>query len=135
MIQGGGRSYSWDAHNHLTAVYDSRTGAILAFRYGPDGQRHKQVKHFNDLDTTIHYLGDVEVYYRGDDAIPYIQANGQAVAVRIIQDNQRKTRYLYRDHLGSVDVITENRALREHPSFEAWGQRRTPRLHRARAPG
>ncbi len=138
MVQGGGRSYSWDAHNHLTAVYDSRTGAILAFRYGPDGQRHKQVKHFNDLDITIHYLGDVEVYYRGDDATPeyrhYIQANGQAVAVRIIQDNQRKTRYLYRDHLGSVDVITENRALREHPSFEAWGQRRPVDWSQGQAP-
>ncbi len=58
-----------------------------------------------------------------------IQANGQTVALYITRSNgDNDLRYLFGDHLGSVDTLT-NRAgdvIVERLSYDAWGQRRAP---------
>ena len=42
-----------------------------------------------------------------------------------------RTRYLHKDHIGSITVITDERAaIVEEFSFDAWGQRRAPGLAR-----
>ena len=86
---------------------------------------------------TIHYVGDLERIARSDSGTTYrhhIRANGKAVAIRITGSGA-ETRYLLRDHLGSVDlIVNHNGQIRERPSFEAWGERRPANWSNAPAP-
>jgi RHS repeat-associated protein len=63
----------------------------------------------------------------------YIQVNGKAVAIWTRNANtsapttlaSAKSLYLHEDHLGSLDVITdETNSIAVRTSFDAWGQRR-----------
>src|SRR5690606_10253596 len=56
----------------------------------------------------------------------YIRAGAKVVAVHDRKDSgQTQTHYLLRDHLGSVDVITDETGdVVQRMSFDAFGQRR-----------
>lgn len=56
----------------------------------------------------------------------YLYAGTTPVALYTTRsDNTSSTRYLHKDHLGSVDAITnETGALAERLSYDAWGKRR-----------
>ena len=58
----------------------------------------------------------------------YIVANGQAVATYTSRsDGVTSTRYLHRDHLGSVTHVTnETGAVVQTLAYDAWGARRNP---------
>lgn len=60
----------------------------------------------------------------------YIQAGQEAIAVQTNRSSGDSSdlRYLFRDHLGSVDVITDRAGVeKERFSYDAWGQRRIVR--------
>ena len=80
--------------------------------------------------TTTRYIGNVEIIFKpnGDqDRKRYIAG----VAIETIHfgnnniEDSRETHYLHKDHLGSLDVITDaTGAIVQELSFDAWGQRR-----------
>ncbi len=55
----------------------------------------------------------------------YISAGGQTFAVRTVKGSSKQTQYLHRDHLGSIDTLTnENGQGLSKFSFSAFGSRR-----------
>lgn len=57
----------------------------------------------------------------------YIEAGGQAVALVTLVGSSWSTKYLHRDHLGSVSAVTDvNGAVLERLAYEPFGKRRFP---------
>ena len=131
------RTLTWTAYNKPRTI---REGALtLTFDYGADRARIRQVN--NATLTTTTYVGNLyEKQVRGNTAthVHYLRAGGQVVALYRAQGRtspsnpvgtptSATTRYLHRDHLGSVTVITnENQGIVERLAYDAWGKRRAP---------
>jgi RHS repeat-associated protein len=66
-----------------------------------------------------------------DELVHYIRAGGARVAIYTKTDDgvpaTDKTRYLHKDHLGSIDLVTDEVGLAaETRSFDPWGKTRNP---------
>ena len=133
MISGAGRTTSWTSFNKPLSIDDSLSGNQTAFVYGPNRSRIQQNSLTDGLTTTTTYIGGS--YERRsrlnqpDELVHYIRAGGGTVAIFTeIDDGQAltdKTRYLHKDHLGSVESITDELgAVTEHLSYDAHGKRR-----------
>ncbi|MEL6133767.1 MAG: RHS repeat-associated core domain-containing protein, partial [Bacteroidota bacterium] len=74
------------------------------------------------------YIGDLleeEITNGKSKRVHYIQAAGQVVAIRTT-GNDNYLRYLHKDHLGSVTLVTdEHRNPVQFLAYDAWGMRRT----------
>ena len=100
--------------------------------YGPAGDRSvfKQDSRIaGALETVIYSSALYERRTQGStvEHTHSIQANGVTVATvrRYGTSTANTTRYLHRDHLGSVVLITnESRAVTESLAYDAWGKRR-----------
>lgn len=59
--------------------------------------------------------------------VHYVRGGGSSVAVVKRIAGVLQTRYLHKDHLGSVVALTDNTgAVLERYSYDAWGKRRDP---------
>src|SRR5680860_93409 len=127
MLSGAGRTFSWNRANLPSQI--SQPGKVLNFSYGPDRSRFKQVTVINGATETTTYIGGLyEKIIKGSLTTQRhsIQANGSTVALYTLRSSGvNEVHYLFGDHLGSVDTIT-NRAgqLVEKLSYDAWGKRR-----------
>jgi hypothetical protein len=119
------RTVTYTPYNKPKAITESTTS--VTFAYGAARNRFKQVNSVGGL-TTLYIDG---LYERESTAtvtnhVHYIVAGGTPVA--IYESNTasvQKTRYLHRDHLGSVTHITnESGAVAESLSYDPWGKRR-----------
>ena len=104
----------------------------LTFSYGPEYDRYRQVVTTPTGVTTKLYIGGLferETTGSAVRNIHYIRAGGEVFAVYITDITGgvtlESTRYLHRDHLGSVQTITnEAGAVVEVLAFDPWGLRR-----------
>ena len=143
-----GKSYSYDANGdlesrsaagvNLALQYDaSRMTRVLAlsnnqgkssFYYGPGGGRYKRVDEKNGAITrTVKYIGGLEKETTPGQTLIRESIGGFLLINRTITNTgtQRQYRYIFTDHLGSTDLITdENAAVIERMSFDAHGARR-----------
>ena len=140
---GDGVTYQYDANGNMKSDSSGRTieytvfdkpnkitkGAhVTQFAYGPDRTRYMRV----DEDAIKIYIGNVEKITRADgtrEVKRYI--NGAAIVTAHYTaagvKTSESTHYLHHDHLGSVDVITNDAGnVIGAMSFDAWGQRRNP---------
>ena len=133
MISGAGRTTAWTSFNKPQNITDSLTGNQTSFVYGPDRSRIQQNALTDGITTTTTYVGSS--YERRsrlnqpDELVHYIRSGGGTVAIYTkIDDGQSltdKTRYLHKDHLGSVESITDEQGVvTEHLSYDAHGKRR-----------
>ncbi len=134
MISGAGRTTSWTSFNKPQSISDSLTGNQTSFVYGPSRARIQQTAvNVGQATTTTTYIGGS--YERRsrlnqpDELVHYIRSGGGTVAIYTrIDDGQAltdKTRYLHKDHLGSVESITDEQGVvTEHLSYDAHGKRR-----------
>jgi RHS repeat-associated protein len=119
---------TWTGDNLAASI--TRDGSNWSsFVYGPDRQRWQQVNaSTGNGQATIHYVGSL--YEREDRGIGayhrfHVYAGGQAVAVQTWVSGSVSTRYLHRDHQGSVVAMTSSGgALYERSAYDAWGKRR-----------
>lgn len=110
---------------------DEDNGAYnMNFYYGPDYSRRKTVfKQSNNLVYTKYFIiGNYEIKTdaNGDAVIDHYIYGGDGLAA-IYRTTQSSTNmyYIYKDHLGSYDVVTkENGQVVDSYSFDAWGNRR-----------
>jgi RHS repeat-associated protein len=114
---------SYDMLASATIGTTSRT-----FYYGPDRKRYKQVSVAGASTRTYTYIGEhyvKEVEGGATEHKLYIIANGEPVAY-VSDDGSPDTRYLHKDHLGSITTIVTNQnvAGSEKLSYDAWGKRR-----------
>ena len=116
ISQGGGTSYS-------------------DFWYGAGRERIRQVaqKSATTSEATTYVGGLYEKFTRTVSGSPtteyvhYIRGGDQAIAVVKRISGALQTRYLHRDHLGSVVALTDTTgAVIERYSYDAWGKRRDP---------
>jgi RHS repeat-associated protein len=157
LAQGGKRQYTYDANGSLTEevqldannqviaskgrteVYTSfgmpqalgAPGISLAFAYGPEHQRVKQIA---PSATTIYLHPDnagglsYEKDIKPNGSIEhkhYITAAGQVIALVKQSGSTTTTRYFHRDHLGSTTAMTDEAgAVVERLAYEAFGKRR-----------
>ncbi len=142
----GGQNYGYDANGNNTSgdgrtlhytVFDKPsliekgTSFSIAFEYGPDRMRYKRTDTETGNNPTVtRYVGNVEIIDRPDGSHErkrYIAG----VAIETIHfgtndiEDYRQTHYQFRDHLGSLDVITDaSGEIVQELSFDPWGQRR-----------
>ena len=142
----GGQTYGYDANGNNTSgdgrtlhytVFDKPsliekgTTFSIAFEYGPDRVRYKRTDTETGSNPTVtRYVGNVEIIDRPDGSHErkrYIAG----VAIETIHfgtndiEDYRQTHYQFRDHLGSLDVITDaSGEIVQEMSFDPWGQRR-----------
>ena len=138
-------SYSYDANgNRISSSFGSvqytsynkphtisKGANTLHFVYGPNRNRQKQevLDSTGAVVSTKYYVGGI---YEKEEAngltkeLHYIMAGGTTIAIYTQQsDGQHNTRYLHKDHLGSIESISnEVGQVVETLSFDAWGRRR-----------
>lgn len=150
VTAAGSNSYSYDSNGNMT----NRNGSTITwysynlpnridqgsnysqFFYGADRARYKQVAFTaaggslpTGTETTIYVGGLYERVTKPSGVIEhkhYIIAGNEAVAIRTLRSNSANdTRYLHKDHLGSLDVITnESGSVVLRLGYDAFGKRR-----------
>ncbi|NKB39015.1 MAG: tandem-95 repeat protein [Gammaproteobacteria bacterium] len=151
---GGSETYTYDENGNQTSSIHTNNdvrnitwtsfdkpasitkvgGASRSFTYGPDGARYKQV---HSDGTTTHYVDDGQYVKKENTNLSLetheltVFANGQAVAVIVDKPGGgtpvKETKYLHRDHLGSITAVTDvdmGTLTIESLSYDAFGKRR-----------
>ncbi|MEK8016401.1 MAG: RHS repeat-associated core domain-containing protein [Candidatus Parabeggiatoa sp.] len=102
----------------------------LQFLYGPNYSRYQQTVIKDSVTESVKtYIGGLYEQEISDTLtkdIHYIFAAGDSIAIETqSSDSNNSTRYLHKDHLDSIEAITDEQgALVESLSFDAWGKRR-----------
>ncbi len=128
-IHNAGRDISWAPFNKAKSLTQ---GALrFDYRYGPDRERQlKTVRENNRLTHSTRYFGSYEERRDAGGKVEkryHIRAGGQIVAQLVIDDAHPlgQERYLHRDALGSVVLITDNQGQSiAEPGYSPFGQRR-----------
>ncbi len=129
MTSGDGRSVTYTAFDKPAQI--NRGTTYVRFAYGPDRARFRR-EDYTPIKgiTTTHYVGgkaferiitaagaQTDKHYIGGFAVITHAGVGETAVVT--------TDYLHRDHLGSVEAISDTAgALVEQLSFDSWGRRR-----------
>jgi RHS repeat-associated protein len=118
LIAEPGRTYQYDAENHMTSV---NSGAIGSYVYDASGRRVKKVA----SGVTTEYLyspgGNVLAELQGGTiwTVGYIYLNGQLLA----QYKDATTHFFHRDHLGSTRVLTKvDQSIHDSMEFLPYGE-------------
>ncbi|TQV82588.1 hypothetical protein FKG94_07600 [Exilibacterium tricleocarpae] len=124
MTGGNGRTIQWSSFNKPTQI--TQGGRSATFSYGPDRARFKKVNHRGDVTLYAGLLEQTTKANGDTDAKHYIYAAGRLVAEHIVSSTEgTQTRYLHKDALGSVDLVTDAYAnVVDRRSFDAWGKLR-----------
>lgn len=118
MISGGNRSISYTPFDKPKDI--NRNGKSVSFSYGPNRNR---IQKSDQTGITTYINGVYEKTVKGNTVQAKYYVGNYAVVT--MEENIASTRYLHRDHLGSIDAITDEAAtVRERQSFDAWGKRR-----------
>ena len=130
MVSGAGRTLTWTSFQKPQTMAKGSTTST--FEYGPERKRMRQVKVKGSVTETVTYVGGLyeQVKKTGSatEHVHYVFAGGARIAVETASEavgSSAKLRYLHQDHLGSVDVVTnESGTVVERLSFGAFGERR-----------
>ena len=133
MLSGLGRTYTWNSFDMPVTV--TKGTAQLAYLYGPDHQRTQEKYSVGGaLQRTTTYftpsgmttpLYEEEVQGGTITKKAYVQLDGQPIAVVQHVNGVRDTKFLLKDHLGSVNVaVKADGTLGDRQSYEPFGRRR-----------
>ncbi len=129
------RNLSWSSYNKPVQIDQGTT--TLTFKYGAGRELFRQGTSANSNPTEYRYyinpVFEVDSKVGKNTYIHYIKAGSQTVGMfKSINDfaqgnDTEETRYLHRDHLGSITAITDETALVvESLSYDPHGKRRQP---------
>jgi RHS repeat-associated protein len=124
------RNIEYTAFDKISRIY---TGNELnpyeesLYRYDTSEQKFSRIdKNNQGEETTTHFIGNVEVEYNANGQVAYKRQLGNYAIITETNNSAQET-YLFTDHLGSVDVITDSKGkVLQDMSFSAWGERRLP---------
>jgi len=146
-----GIGYEYDANGNMTrdkvistdadvrslvySTFDKPTSITkgahtTTFKYGPDRSRYLRTDINGSGTKTTRYIGSVEKITKTDGSQEVKRYLPGDVLITVSKDSAGtqtgiETQYLYKDHLGSMDVITDgNGTVIQELSFDTWGQRR-----------
>ncbi len=152
VTSAGSRSFAYDSNGNM----NSRDGSAITwysynlpnridrgtnysqFYYGADRERYKQIAYTAaagsdpaTTETTLYVSGVFEKVAKQPSGVTeyrhYIVVGGEAAAIRTLRSNgANDTRYLHKDHLGSVQAVTDEAgAVTQRLSYDAFGKRRS----------
>ena len=139
----GSLSYCYDKHGNQTQAYDGNTqtraidyshfdkptlinnmqgNASTAFAYDNGRNRFKRLDVKGGDTTTTYYVGNLEFVSKSDGSSEirrYLPS-----AIETIIGSSKTLRYLHKDHLGSIDTITNaSGKIEDKLYFDAWGNK------------
>lgn len=126
---GAGRTITYSSYDQPTRIVSGST--TTDFAYGPDRARFEKKDSKAGVTTTTHYLGNVErIQVQGGTVVEWKRYIAGAIyTVRTNTANVPQAidkSFLFNDHLGSLDVVTNAQGKITHSaSFDAWGARRS----------
>jgi len=117
-----GRTLVYNALNQLTKASAGTTSST--FQYTPEGERFLRADTSGSTTTTYSILGNVEIL---SGATSETRRYLSGVAVDYIRAMNSETRYLFTDHLGSLDIVADATGkILERVSFDVHGSLRNP---------
>ncbi|MBL1293435.1 MAG: hypothetical protein COB61_006155, partial [Thiotrichales bacterium] len=135
MTSGNGRTITWSSFNKPTKITRDTNGVAkeVNFIYGPDRARIAQ----QGTDSTTIYLQGTGAHFEKETQGSITRqrhfiygGNGMAAIYTLRSNLTDDTRYIHKDHLGSIDTVTNddstNVQVIERRSFDPFGQSRTP---------
>ena len=126
---GNSRTITWTSYDKPTSITQ---GAIShEFEYGPDRARYLHTANDGSGDDVTIYVENLytrtEYYGGAEDHKLNVYMNGQVIAIVLDDEDTGSgsvdTRYLHRDHLGSITAIVDSGAI-EVLSYDVFGKRR-----------
>ncbi len=145
LCSAGGTTYAYDKNGNMLndsvgrsmsyTTYDmprdiTKAGHKTAFSYGPSRARYKRVDTESGQTTTTLYVGSVEKVYYPDGTVQWKRnIAGVGLITQAVDTNGNKLaeaqRYLIKDHLGSLSLITDEiGAVEQSNYFDPWGKER-----------
>jgi len=137
-------SATWWVANLAKRIAQGGGSVYSDFWYGAGRERIRQFaqKSASTSEATTYVGGLYEKFTRTVSGTPttehvhYVRGAGQAVAIVKRISGTLQTRYLHRDHLGSVVALTDaGGAVLERYSYDPWGKRRDAASWASPAPG
>ncbi|HWV16533.1 MAG TPA: RHS repeat-associated core domain-containing protein, partial [Cellvibrio sp.] len=130
MLQDNQRAFSYTSYDMVKSL--SKNSSTTQFSYGADRARWQRVDSKSGITTTTTYLGNIERIQRSNSSeVEWKRYAGGAIftyktsAQHQWLSNASHTAFVFNDHLGSVDVITDSNGKVIHSlSFDPWGARR-----------
>jgi RHS repeat-associated protein len=123
------RALSYTVYDMVNRI-DHPAGSTT-FQYDTQRQRYQRIDQRNGQTTTTLYIGDTEKIYYPDNSVEWKRnIGGIALITHKLnasesQITETKTRFLLKDHLGSINVITDEQGNpTETLAFDPWGKRR-----------
>ena len=127
QVEGDGRSIEYSLFDKPLRI--EKNGQSVEFGYGAGRQRIMRIDRSSAFGEKItHYAGSVEYLEEADRARFRRYLGGVAVADFFPATGASRSRYLVKDHLGSVHSMTTHSGKVEHAtwmSFNAFGERRS----------
>ena len=123
MTSGDGRAVVYSAFDKPEQILKGLYTTI--FRYGAGRARFEKTDVGPSGTTVTTYIGSA--FYEEENGPSGLKKKHYIAGVAVLIDDgaSTETHYLRRDHLGSVETITdEAAAVIERTSFDAWGKRR-----------
>ncbi|MBL4827138.1 MAG: VCBS repeat-containing protein, partial [Spongiibacteraceae bacterium] len=132
----GNNTSSSDGRSIIYSTFDkplsiTKGSHTTDFKYGPDRSRYQRTDTNANGITTTKYIGNVEKITKPDNTQAIKRYLPGDVMITITLDGggnetDSSTQYLHKDHLGSLDVITnELGEIQEQYAFDPWGKRRS----------
>lgn len=128
---GGTRDLYWTSYNKPNQIQqfdaDDNVVTTLTFSYGAGRELFKQqVSSDNSTRLYVTPLYEKDINGAMETHIHYIKGGDGTVALYKSKNaGTEETRYLHKDHLGSITAITdETGAIKEQLSYDPWGKRR-----------
>lgn len=119
----------YTSFNKVDSIIQSNL--IYTLTYGDNDQRTMSSLYDNgNLQKTVYYIGNYEKEVKPGNHVRqlhYISGGDGLTAIFVRNDGADTLYYIHTDHLGSINVITnQNGAVIQNFSFDAWGRRRNP---------
>jgi len=123
MTTAGDRTLTYTLYNKPETI--TATGLTTAFRYGPDRKRFHQLTTSGARTTDTRYLENGLYEIVAESGVTRRKAYVDDFLVRTDIAGVEELRYLHRDHIGSVDAITDaSGAVVSRMTFAPFGARR-----------
>ncbi|VAW34022.1 hypothetical protein MNBD_GAMMA01-1146 [hydrothermal vent metagenome] len=125
------RNISYTGFNKISRIYTGANSstpiAVSQYHYDNSENRYSRADTNKQGETTVtHFIGNVEIEYNANRQMAFKRHLGNYAVITETNQSTQET-YLFHDHLGSIDTITDRLGnLLQQMSFSAWGERRLP---------
>jgi RHS repeat-associated protein len=128
VSDGRGRAFTYTVADQVSRI--TKSGRATNFYYDANRTRYKRVDTNGSSITTTLYLGSVEKIHHADNTQEWRRYIHDSVMITQVLNTSgsvtaTRKQFLLKDHLGSVNVITDGAGkITDLLAFDPWGKRR-----------